>query len=172
MRTEVEDDDRAGDIMAALIALLIGSLAVAVPAVAWAQSGVALAGRSTNELVDIALNALEGPVVQPLLVPPGAQRGIPAFPPYKQEPPAAQRDFRSLPSPAGLPPPNPGAGGADPGGAGGPGATSPIGTVPPPTVTPPVVGPIPPFPVPFPGPPPGGGGPVLPLRPPRLSRVP
>ena len=60
--------------------------------------------RTADEVIDVALGALEEPL-RPwrpgvsTLVP-----GAPVWPPYKQEPPAAQRDFRVLDSPA-VPPP-------------------------------------------------------------------
>jgi hypothetical protein len=60
--------------------------------------------RTADEVIDVALGALEEPL-RPwrpgtsTLVP-----GAPVWPPYKQEPPAAQRDFRLLDSPAALPP--------------------------------------------------------------------
>jgi hypothetical protein len=142
----------------------------------WAQARGAGA-RSTDEVVDIALNAVEGPVVQPLLVPPGIQRGIPGFPPYKQEPPAAQRDFRGLASPASTPPPAPGkapgtqpgggtgsgSGGGQPGTATGSGGGSPPPSPPPGQFPPPNIDPTPPNVLPPPGPglPPLPPGPFL-----------
>jgi len=45
--------------------------------------------------LDLDLNVLEAPMVQPLGIP-GAERGLPLWPIYKQEPPGTQGDF-SLP---------------------------------------------------------------------------
>ncbi len=55
--------------------------------------------------IDLALGALEDPLLQRTLFPPGTQEGAPVFPPYKQEPPAAQTDFGGPPMP--VPPPLP-----------------------------------------------------------------
>lgn len=143
----------AGLLAAVFVTLLSG--------VSWAQTGGVPRPRSADETVDMALGAIEAPVVQPLLVPPGVQRGIPPFPPYKQEPPAAQRDFRALTSPSSVPPPNPGKspGGAAGSGGAGSGSPAPPGGgfspnqpgFPPPDIdpTPPNVPPPPQFP-PFP----------------------
>lgn len=109
-----------------LLALLVMGLAGAT---SWAQTGVAPAGRSPDEAIDVALDAIEGPVLQRLAVPPGVPRGILPFPPYKQEPPAAQRDFRTLTAPSSVPPPTPGTGPGGPTGAGSgkPGSAPPGG---------------------------------------------
>jgi len=159
--------------LAAVIGGIVVTLALAAPDWAWAQT----AARSADEAIDVALGAIEAPVVQPLLVPPGRGQGIPPLPPYKQEPPAAQQDFRTLPSPA-APIPGPvggsGKGVASPSGGGGQGSGSgsgagvgggkapgapgnpPVIQVPPPNIdpTPPDIGLPPP-------------GPGLPLRPSR-----
>lgn len=60
-----------------------------------------------DESIDMVLGALESPNVQRLLVPPGTQEGAPVYPPYKQEPPAAQSDFRPKPAPLPIPTPTP-----------------------------------------------------------------
>ena len=60
--------------------------------------------RTPDEVIDLALGTLEEPL---RLWRPGASiivPGVPVWPPYKQEPPAAQRDFRLLDSPAAPPP--------------------------------------------------------------------
>ncbi|MBI5379941.1 MAG: FecR domain-containing protein, partial [Nitrospirae bacterium] len=57
--------------------------------------------------VDLALGAIEEPIVQRMLIPPGSQEGAPVYPPYRQEPPAAQEDFGGPPMPTPPPPPSP-----------------------------------------------------------------
>lgn len=90
--------------------------ALLIAALAWAQAADAPAGRSLDEAIDLALDAIEPPVVQPLLTAsPEERRGIPAFPPYQQEPPAAQEDFRT-PTSQPAPPKS----GSSPGAGGGP----------------------------------------------------
>jgi len=70
-----------------------GALAMLVTAlpseVSWAKGAVGGVKRSPDEVIDVSLGAIEGPVLQPIWIPPGTPRGIPALPPYKQEPPAA-----------------------------------------------------------------------------------
>lgn len=44
--------------------------------------------------VDKALKALNPPVLQPVLYPPDEAKGAPAWPLYKEQPPAAQQDFQ------------------------------------------------------------------------------
>ena len=51
---------------------------------------------SQDEAIDISLGALEGPISFRILIPPGSQEGASLFPPFKQEPPASQQDFRQL----------------------------------------------------------------------------
>jgi hypothetical protein len=146
-----------------ILAILVVGLSSAT---SWAQTGAAAAGRSPDEAIDVALNAIEGPVLQPFAIPPGQRRGIPPFPPYKQEPPAAQRDFRTVTSPTSLPPPNPGKGGGQPGGPTGPGKAGPSPPAPPggpspnqPGLPTPDIDPTPPdigIPPPGPGLPPPG----------------
>jgi outer membrane biosynthesis protein TonB len=46
--------------------------------------------------IDLALKALRMPVLQPVLVLPQG-KGAPAWPLYKEQPPAAQKDFRPPP---------------------------------------------------------------------------
>lgn len=160
---------RCGRLFAVLLAATI-----LPPTCAWAQRAVS---RSADETIDVALNAIEGPVLQPFTVPPGGRRGIPPFPPYKQEPPAAQRDFRALTSPTSVPPPN---SGKSPGGppsgqpgtatgsaSGGPGSPGPGGKPPtqPGQFPPPNIDPTPPDILPPPGPGLPPPGPFLRPRP-------
>ncbi len=58
---------------------------------------------SQDEAIDLAMNAIEGPVFHRTLVPYGTQEGAPLFPIYKQQPPAAQQDFRPPPPPPAVP---------------------------------------------------------------------
>ncbi len=74
--------------------------------VVWAGSARAQApdppaSLAADEAVDAALGAFQDPVVRRALIPPGTQEGPSLFPPYRQQPPAAQEDLR-LPS-ASLP---------------------------------------------------------------------
>jgi hypothetical protein len=60
--------------------------------------------RTADEAIDVTLGALEEPL-RPSLAGAGViVPGAPIWPPYKQEPPAAQRDFRLVDSPAAPPP--------------------------------------------------------------------
>ncbi len=65
-------------------------------------ASIALA-MSLDERIDLAMNAIEGPVFHRTLVPYGTQEGAPLFPIYKQQPPAAQQDFRPPPPPPPAP---------------------------------------------------------------------
>lgn len=81
--------------------LLTGALfACVLPELAFAKDN------TMDESIDVSLGALESPIFERLLIPPGTQEGAPVTPPYKQEPPAAQSDFRTKP-PIVLPPPPP-----------------------------------------------------------------
>jgi hypothetical protein len=62
-----------------------------------AQAPAPPASLAADEAVDTALGSLQDPVVQRALIPPGTQEGPSLFPPYRQQPPAAQEDLR-LPS--------------------------------------------------------------------------
>jgi hypothetical protein len=73
-----------------ILVVLIGASLVSV--------SIALA-MSLDERIDLAMNAIEGPVFHKTLVPYGTQEGAPLFPIYKQQPPAAQQDFRPPPPP-------------------------------------------------------------------------
>jgi hypothetical protein len=176
MRTEIRAPGRAAKLA---VCAVVSFLLAALPSDIWGQARGGSATRSDDAAIDVALGAIEGPVLQPFRFPPGAPRGIPPFPPYKQEPPAAQWDFRALTSPTGVPPPTSpgkGPGGSQGGGTGsgsgdgqpGP-ATGSGGASPPPSPPAPPPGQFPPPNIdPTPPnvlPPPGPGLPPLPPGP-------
>lgn len=75
------------------------ALAIACITVAGAaeKKSVPAKGVSPTDLkIDLALKALRMPVLQPVLVLPQG-KGAPARPLYKEQPPAAQNDFRPPP---------------------------------------------------------------------------
>jgi len=74
--------------------LALVALGATVPALAQAQAVGREPSLSADEAADLALGALEGPVVQRALVSPGRQEEPAVFPPYQQQPPAAQGDLR------------------------------------------------------------------------------
>jgi hypothetical protein len=86
-------DVRIAWLWIALVLALV-ALGATAPAPAHAQAVGRVTSLSADEAVDLALGALEGPVVQRVLVSPGSQEGPAVFPPYQQQPPAAQGDLR------------------------------------------------------------------------------
>jgi len=69
-----------------MLAMTVFALLFFMPVFAYALS--------QDESIDLAMGTLEGPVFHKILIPYGTQEGAPPFPPYKQQPPAAQQDFR------------------------------------------------------------------------------
>jgi hypothetical protein len=69
-----------------------------------------------NVSIDRRMDVLAGPVWQPLHFDERDRPGVPSLPLYKQQPTAAQRDFRPTPAPVTLPPavPVPVSGGGSP----------------------------------------------------------
>jgi hypothetical protein len=78
-----------------VVVLLGGLLLLALPAAVDAQAVASARTLSPDEALDVALGSLEEPIGQRAPVPPGRQEVAPLFPPYKQQPPAAQEDFSS-----------------------------------------------------------------------------
>jgi len=81
--------------------LVLSTLILAVSASYVVAQGTASGSEWTwqkEQALDVAMGSLEGPVLQPINLP-GEERGILRWPLYKQQPPAAQFDFRSLPAP-------------------------------------------------------------------------
>lgn len=90
--------------------VLLGGLLLVIPA--HAQRVTETQVWSDDESIDGVLGTLSGPVLQPVLFPPGSREDTSTITPlYKQQPPAAQSDFRpplpSAPTPAPEPAPAP-----------------------------------------------------------------
>lgn len=65
-------------------------------ALATEEKKASASSTATDLKIDLALKALRMPVLQPVLVLPQG-KGAPAWPLYKEQPPAAQNDFRPPP---------------------------------------------------------------------------
>lgn len=88
-----------------VVALAISGLLLIVGATAQAEPTM-----SRDEQIDLAMASLEDHDLLRLRVIPPMRKGPSLTPPYKQQPPKAQKDFRP-PKPAPAPAPAPGGGG-------------------------------------------------------------
>lgn len=78
-----------------LLGLVLGQFAL--PDAGWSQAIQDATTLPENLAVDVGLNALRTPTLQPILYPPQWRMGPPDWPLYKQQPPEAQSDFRPAP---------------------------------------------------------------------------
>jgi hypothetical protein len=86
-------------------AVAVAALMALAPAPGRAEAPDPPRGAAADEAIDLALGALEAPRLETVRPPPDVRGGIPAAPPYDQQPPDVQRNFEGLQSPKDPPPP-------------------------------------------------------------------